>query len=84
VVPGFVESDGEGPWGMAVVFEDVDRVPAEFVDVGKDFIFRVVGADALGFRDCCRPALLCWMLAVINCWRDGVGRVENSAGMRRL
>jgi hypothetical protein len=31
--PGFVESDGEGSRGMAVVFDDVHRVPTVFVDI---------------------------------------------------
>jgi hypothetical protein len=43
-IPGLVEADRVGPGGMAVVFDDVDGVPAEFVDVVDDLAFEVVGA----------------------------------------
>jgi hypothetical protein len=35
---------------------DGEAVPAEFGNVGDDFAFTVVGADALGFaHDCALP-----------------------------
>jgi hypothetical protein len=47
MVPGFVQADGEGPGWLTVVIEDVDSGPSVFVDVGEDFSFAYVGAEAL-------------------------------------
>ena len=40
-------------------------MPPEFGNIGDDFAFAVVGADALGFRHCYRPALLGIVLSFI-------------------
>jgi hypothetical protein len=53
-----VEADRVGPRRMAVIFDDIDGVPAEFADIGENMAFQFIVADAMGFGRR-RPALPC-------------------------
>jgi hypothetical protein len=74
VLPGFKQADGEGPWRVAVVFDDIDGMPAEFGDVGENMALEFIVADALGFGHDLSPCPT-W-LRVEFYYRVGGKRVE--------
>jgi hypothetical protein len=48
MLPGFVETDGVRPGRVAVIFEHIDAMPTNFVDIcGYDFT-QVISSESLG------------------------------------
>jgi hypothetical protein len=62
MIPGVVQTNRVSPGWVAVVFDDVDGMPTEFIDVVDDLALEVVGRGVVRIRGhfspfplfCCR------------------------------